>query len=65
MAWTRKDVLPQARTDTRLPPELYALQLKQVGIDIPPALLIQRTRLVFMETRVAMDRRHGEIMNRL
>ena len=56
VAWTRKDVLPQARTDTRLPPELYALQLKQVGIDIPPALLIQRARLAFMETRAAMDR---------
>ncbi len=56
VAWTRKDVLPHARTDTRLPPELYALQLKQVGIDIPPALLIQRARLAFMETRAAMDR---------
>lgn len=56
VAWVRKDVLPQARTDTRLPPELYALQLKQVGIDIPPQLLIQRARLSFMETRAAMQR---------
>jgi uncharacterized protein (DUF885 family) len=55
-AWVRKDVLPKARTDTRLPPELYALQLKQVGIDIPPKLLIQRARLAFMETRAAMER---------
>ncbi|MEQ1513793.1 MAG: DUF885 domain-containing protein [Lysobacteraceae bacterium] len=55
-AWVRKDVLPTARTDTTLPPEVYALQLKQVGIDIPPALLIQRARLAFMETRAAMDR---------
>lgn len=56
VAWVRRDVLPQARTDTRLPPELYALQLKQVGIDIPPQLLIQRARLSFMETRAAMQR---------
>ena len=56
VAWVRKDVLPHARTDTRLPPELYALQLKQVGIDIPPQLLIQRARLSFMETRAAMQR---------
>jgi hypothetical protein len=56
VAWTRKEVLPHARTDTRLPPELYALQLKQVGIDIPPALLIQRARLAFMEARAAMER---------
>ncbi len=55
-AWVRKDVLPTARTDTMLPPELYALQLKQVGIDIPPMLLIQRARFSFMETRAAMDR---------
>jgi hypothetical protein len=55
-AWVRKDVLPTARTETQLPPELYALQLKQVGIDIPPTLLIQRARLGFMETRAAMDR---------
>ncbi|GAA4789985.1 DUF885 domain-containing protein [Lysobacter hankyongensis] len=55
-AWVRADVLPTARTDTRLPAELYALQLKQVGIDIPPQLLIQRARLAFMETRAAMDR---------
>ncbi len=55
-AWVRKDVLPTARTDTMLPPELYALRLKQVGIDIPPALLIQRARLAFMETRAAMER---------
>ena len=55
-AWVRRDVLPTARTDTMLPPELYALQLKQVGIDIPPALLIQRARFSFMETRAAMDR---------
>jgi hypothetical protein len=56
VAWVRSDVLPQARTDTRLPPELYALQLKQVGIEIPPQLLIQRARLAFMETRAAMQR---------
>jgi hypothetical protein len=56
VAWTKQEVLPHARTETQLPLELYALQLKQVGIDIPPALLIQRARLAFMETRAAMDR---------
>ncbi|HYM86193.1 MAG TPA: DUF885 domain-containing protein [Pseudoxanthomonas sp.] len=53
--WTRKTVLPKARTDTRLPPELYAFQLKQYGIDIDPALLMQRAQLEFMETRAAMQ----------
>lgn len=54
IAWTQKDVLPQARTDTRLPAELYAFQLKEVGVDIAPALLMQRAQLEYMETRAAM-----------
>ncbi|MEL1266291.1 DUF885 domain-containing protein [Pseudoxanthomonas putridarboris] len=54
-AWVRTAVLPKARTDTRLPPELYAFQLKQYGIDIDPKLLIQRAELEFMETRAVMQ----------
>lgn len=53
--WMRSEVLPAARTDTRLPPEVYAFQLKQVGIDIAPQELVQRAQLEFMETRSAMQ----------
>jgi hypothetical protein len=53
--WVRSSVLPAAREDTRLPPELYAFQLKQTGIDISPQELIQRAQLEFMETRNAMQ----------
>ena len=53
--WMRKEMLPVARADTRLPPELYAFKLKQVGIDIAPDQLIQRAQLEFMETRNAMQ----------
>ena len=53
--WMRTTVLPEARTDTVLPPELYALNLKQVGIDIDPQVLIRRAQLEFMETRAAMQ----------
>lgn len=53
--WTRGTVLPKARTDTRLPPQLYAFQLKQVGIDIDPQQLMQRAQVEFMETRAAMQ----------
>jgi uncharacterized protein (DUF885 family) len=53
--WTRSTVLPKARTDTRLPPQLYAFQLKQVGIDIDPQQLMQRAQVEFMETRAAMQ----------
>lgn len=52
--WLRARVLPIARTDPRLPPELYAFRLRQVGIDIAPELLIQRAQLGFMETRATM-----------
>ncbi len=53
--WERVEVLPRARDDFRLPPELYAFRLKQRGIDIAPALLIQRAQVEFMETRYAMQ----------
>jgi hypothetical protein len=52
--WMRTTVLPQARTDTRLPPELYANQLRQIGVDIDPQLLVRRAQVEFMETRAAM-----------
>ncbi|WP_243700018.1 DUF885 domain-containing protein [Lysobacter sp. N42] len=53
--WTRTTVLPGARTTYELPPELYALALKNVGIDIDPRALIERAQLEFMETRNAMQ----------
>lgn len=52
--WTRAEVLPKARADAQLPEPLYAFQLKRVGIDIAPKLLMQRAQLEFMETRSAM-----------
>jgi hypothetical protein len=55
IAWERSNVLPKARSDFRLPPELYANALKDRGIDIDPHVLIQRAQLEFMETRVQMQ----------
>ncbi|WP_210165515.1 DUF885 domain-containing protein [Hyphomicrobium sp. 99] len=54
-AWLRSEVLPHARTDTRLPPALYADALKRTGVDIDAQSLIQRAELEFMETRAAMQ----------
>jgi hypothetical protein len=48
-AWLRDQLLPQARTDHRLPPALYADSLKQYGVDIDPEVLIQRALLGFIE----------------
>jgi hypothetical protein len=41
----KSELLPRARDDFRLPPELYADRLKQVGVDIPPAQLAERARM--------------------
>jgi hypothetical protein len=53
-AWTRATVLPKARTEFRLPPELYADNLKQVGLDISPQELIAKAQLAYAEIRNEM-----------
>ena len=54
-AWVKSTVLPRARSDFRLPPELYANNLKNVGIDIDPHDLIKKAQLEFVETRAQMQ----------
>jgi uncharacterized protein (DUF885 family) len=54
-AWVKSTVLPHARADFRLPPELYANNLKNVGIDIDPHELMRRAQLEFVETRAQMQ----------
>jgi uncharacterized protein DUF885 len=46
-AWVKSAILPQARTDFRLPPEQYALNLESFGIDIPPAKLTAMAHAAF------------------
>ncbi len=53
--WEKNNVLPVARADFKMPPELYAFTLKQWGIDIEPDQLIQGALLEFMETRAALQ----------
>jgi hypothetical protein len=50
----RREVLPRAREDFRLPAELYAVRLREVGVDLPPAELAARARTSFMEIRNQM-----------
>jgi Bacterial protein of unknown function (DUF885) len=40
-SWVKTEILPKARTDFRLPPEEYALNLESYGIDLPIAQLAQ------------------------
>jgi uncharacterized protein (DUF885 family) len=53
-AWTKANVLPKARTDFRLPPEEYALELEGYGIDIPPAQLATMAHQAFTEIQGEM-----------
>jgi uncharacterized protein (DUF885 family) len=53
-AWTKANVLPKARTDFQLPPELYALRLKDYGIDIPPDQVAAMAHAAFTEIQADM-----------
>ena len=53
-AWTKANVLPKARDDFRLPPEEYALNLEDYGIDIPPGELAVMAHQAFSDIQAEM-----------
>ncbi|MBU1755458.1 MAG: DUF885 domain-containing protein [Alphaproteobacteria bacterium] len=53
--WTRTTVLPSARADARLPEELYALNLRNVGIDMEPREAMAEARRGYYEIRAQME----------
>jgi uncharacterized protein (DUF885 family) len=53
-AWVRRDILPKARTDFRLPPEKYALAFEEFGIDIPPAQIAAMAHKAFAQYQAQM-----------
>jgi uncharacterized protein DUF885 len=52
--WTKANVLPKARDDFRLPPEEYALNLEDFGIDIPPGELAAIAHQAFSDIQAQM-----------
>jgi uncharacterized protein (DUF885 family) len=52
--WIKANVLPKARTDFRLQPTEYALNLEDYGIDIPPAQLAELAHQMFNELQAEM-----------
>jgi uncharacterized protein (DUF885 family) len=46
-AWVRTHILPKARSDFRLPPEEYALELEGYGVDLPPAEIASMAHAAF------------------
>jgi hypothetical protein len=53
-AWTKANVLSKARDDFRLPPEEYALNLEDFGIDIPPGQLAAMAHQAFTDIQAEM-----------
>jgi uncharacterized protein (DUF885 family) len=54
-AWVRKEIAPRARPDNRLPPELYADNLRTYGVKADPQQLIERALVGFVQTRDEMQ----------
>jgi Bacterial protein of unknown function (DUF885) len=54
-AWVRKEILPRARQDNRLPPEIYADNLRNFGVKTDPEHLIERALVAFVQTRDEMQ----------
>jgi len=54
-AWVTSEILPKARTDFRLPPQEYALNLERYGIDIPIAHLEQMAHHEFSVYQTEMQ----------
>jgi len=54
-SWVKTELLPKARTDFRLPPEEYALNLEGYGIDIPIAQLAQMAHHEFKVYQAQMQ----------
>jgi hypothetical protein len=52
--WIRDNVLIKARTDFRLPPQEYALNLEAYGVDLPPAELAKLAHAAFTDIQAQM-----------
>ena len=53
--WVKTDIQPRARADHRLPPEVYADNLHQYGVDISPDELISKALTSFAELQNQMN----------
>lgn len=51
----RREVLPKARSDFRLPPEYYAIQLEQYGVDYTPGELVRLAHASFTGIQAQMQ----------
>jgi uncharacterized protein (DUF885 family) len=54
-AFVRAEILPRCRTDTRLPPEIYAFNLRQLGVEMSVDELVSRAKMAFVEIQNEMQ----------
>ncbi len=54
--FVRTEILPKARTDFRLPADLYAFQLEQVGVGLAPEPLAKLAHEAFAQIQGEMQR---------
>ena len=54
-AWIKSEIQPRARSDHRLPPDVYADNLHQYGVDVSPEDLIAKALTSFAEIRNQMN----------
>jgi hypothetical protein len=59
--FVRKEVLPKARTDFRLPPAIYAIQLERYGVDYTPAELERLAHASFTDIQKQMQDLAGKV----
>ncbi len=53
--WVRATVLPRARKTSRLPPELYADNLKNFGVEMDPHELMHRAQASYIQSRDELE----------
>jgi uncharacterized protein (DUF885 family) len=53
-SWVRKNILPKARSDYRMPAERYALAFEEYGIDVPPAQIASMAHAAFTQYQQEM-----------
>jgi hypothetical protein len=53
--WVKSRILPRARKEVRLPEQIYANRLVNVGVDISPEQLVERAGFDFQEVRDQMQ----------
>jgi hypothetical protein len=51
----RQEILPRARTDFRLQPEIYAHSIRAMGVDMPVEELVSRAEVAFREIQNEMQ----------